>query len=446
MARFEPTTDPFKADASPTKAFFVDIITKDIKLDDAIQDLVDNCVDGAKRLRPGEAADYDGLWVKLQVYADLFEISDNCGGIPLDVARHYAFKFGRARGFKSTSHSVGQFGVGMKRALFKMGKHFVVSSTEPESSYRIDVDVPTWSNDDENWDFDIQDLIEGPSLPEELGTTLRIPTLEEDVSESFDEAFVKALRHDIRSKQQHAMRLGLQIFLNDELIIPTEWQLKEGYGIAPAMQRYDDDLGGESLLHTRIYAGVGDSSRVHAGWYIFCNGRCILEANQDAVTGWNQVTEQGVNIPKYHGQFARFRGYAFLDAEDASILPWNTTKTGLDQETAAYRRLLSRLIEATRPVINFLNLVDNEKDLEEQDKVLTSALQQARSYPLERLTQRPAFTFTPPPPRGPTMARISYQKPRAEVDALMRAMSVQYPKHVGEQSFDLAYDSLVEEG
>lgn len=43
-----------KIDASPTKSFFVYIIIKDIALDKAILDLIDNCVDGAKRLRPDE--------------------------------------------------------------------------------------------------------------------------------------------------------------------------------------------------------------------------------------------------------------------------------------------------------------------------------------------------------------------------------------------------------
>lgn len=36
----------------PTKELFVDVLTRDISLDDAVLDLVDNCIDGAKRLHP----------------------------------------------------------------------------------------------------------------------------------------------------------------------------------------------------------------------------------------------------------------------------------------------------------------------------------------------------------------------------------------------------------
>lgn len=40
-----------KAQASPTKQFFVSMLTRDISLDDAILDLIDNCLDGAMRYR-----------------------------------------------------------------------------------------------------------------------------------------------------------------------------------------------------------------------------------------------------------------------------------------------------------------------------------------------------------------------------------------------------------
>lgn len=448
MAQLVPTdeSDLTKVDASPTKAFFVEIITKDIQLDEAIQDLVDNCVDGAKRLRPGPDADYDGLTVTLEVGPDGFRIEDNCGGIPLDIARKYAFKFGRAKGFQRTSHSVGQFGVGMKRALFKMGDRFSVASVEPACSFRVDVDVTAWADDDSNWDFDIKDLVQGPHAVKTTGTRIAVDGLDPAVASTFgQEAFVRKLRHDIRVVQQHPMRQGLSISLNGEAIIPTRWQLKEGEGIAPAYRRFEDDLGANSPLVTRLYAGVGDSSRAHAGWYVFCNGRCILAADQEATTGWSEVTEDGVNVPKYHGQFARFRGYAFLNSEDSSILPWNTTKTGLDLESDAYRRLRGRLIEITRPVIDFLNSLDAEKDLEDTNKVLSLAISKAPAVALEKIAERPAFSYTSVLKRGPSLVRISYQRPQADVDKLKEAIGAQSNKDLGEKSFNYAFSNLVED-
>ena len=40
-----------KVYANPTKKFFVEMLTRDIDLIDAIMDLVDNCIDGVHRQR-----------------------------------------------------------------------------------------------------------------------------------------------------------------------------------------------------------------------------------------------------------------------------------------------------------------------------------------------------------------------------------------------------------
>src|SRR5207244_2519970 len=84
-----------KADASPTKQFFVSMLTRDITLADAILDLVDNCLDGAMRLADGKYVNYAKHFVRIALTNDYFLIEDNCGGIPRAVAKNYAFKMGR---------------------------------------------------------------------------------------------------------------------------------------------------------------------------------------------------------------------------------------------------------------------------------------------------------------------------------------------------------------
>jgi len=447
MAAMQPFDegDQTKVDASPTKAFFVDIITRDIPLDKAIQDLVDNCIDGAKRLRPGPDDSYEGLWVRLEVSENEFKISDNCGGIPLETARKHAFKFGRSKEFQSTPFSVGQFGVGMKRALFKMGDHFKVTSVEPNSRFDVEVNVPHWS-EQPSWDFHLSDLVESENQIDATGTIIQVTSLHRGVANTFRlDAFKTNLRNQVRVVQQHFMRKGLQIFFGDEALISSEWQLSTGEGIEPSFRRYEDDLGGAGPLRTRLYAGIGSSSSAHAGWYVFCNGRCILEADQSAKTGWSEATDDGVTAPKYHGQFARFRGYAFLDCEDASILPWNTTKTDLDFDSDAYRRLRGRLIEAMRPVIDFLNELDGEKDFAAEDRDLSQAVSRTTSVPLERLPERAAFSYRPPVKRGPALTTISYKRAQPEVDALKAALKANSNKDLGEKSFNYTYENLVEE-
>src|SRR5437870_1007731 len=96
-------------DAAPTKDFFISMLVKDIQLVRAIADLVDNSADGARRLK-GDGP-YDGLTVRIEARPDVFRIQDNCGGISIDLARKYAFRFGRPADMPPLKHSVGQFGV-----------------------------------------------------------------------------------------------------------------------------------------------------------------------------------------------------------------------------------------------------------------------------------------------------------------------------------------------
>src|SRR5665213_730074 len=108
----QPELHPDEIDAAPTKALFVDMLTRDIDIDHAVLDLIDNCIDGARNLRPGANANLAGLEIRISLDADDFTIVDNCGGISPEVARSYAFRFGRPANAPGTPHSIGRFGVG----------------------------------------------------------------------------------------------------------------------------------------------------------------------------------------------------------------------------------------------------------------------------------------------------------------------------------------------
>src|SRR5690554_1670357 len=87
------TDDDLSVDAEPERSLFVEMLTRDIELIPAIMDLLDNSIDGA-RAHTDESTLASEFWVELQVSADKFEVRDNCGGIDLDIARQYAFRFG----------------------------------------------------------------------------------------------------------------------------------------------------------------------------------------------------------------------------------------------------------------------------------------------------------------------------------------------------------------
>jgi len=135
---------------SPSKELFITMLTRDITLIDAISDLIDNCVDGAIKLKGRNK--FKGLEVNITLSENCFKIQDNCGGIDKKLAQMYAFRFGRPLNATQIDYSVGQFGIGMKRALFKMGDKFEVKSVSEKTSFTIGIDVNKWSKD-KSWDF-----------------------------------------------------------------------------------------------------------------------------------------------------------------------------------------------------------------------------------------------------------------------------------------------------
>ena len=113
-------------EGNPTKKFFIEMITRDISIEDAIIDLLDNSIDGANRINQN---DYSNLYIDLTVNGNEFIIRDNCGGFSLETAQKYAFRFGRPDNApRMHNNTVGRFGIGMKRSLFKIGKIFDVET------------------------------------------------------------------------------------------------------------------------------------------------------------------------------------------------------------------------------------------------------------------------------------------------------------------------------
>ena len=123
------------ANAYPKKRFFIEMFTRDIPLVDCVLDLIDNCFDGLARTsrlqmhtvsdnifkKKGAATPSKSERPHIRVVFDdkQFLISDNCGGIDYQYALDDVFNFGHST--ERSNEYLGVYGVGMKRALFKMG-------------------------------------------------------------------------------------------------------------------------------------------------------------------------------------------------------------------------------------------------------------------------------------------------------------------------------------
>ena len=433
-----------RIDASPTKEFFISVLVRDIKLIDAVKDLIDNCVDGARRLRPD--GDLAGLYVRVSIDAGHFMIVDNCGGISAKDARDYVFRFGRPERVAMTEGSIGRFGVGMKRALFKIGNDFKISSISRDSKFELSVNIDAWKRlRDERgadlWEFKFDTLEEGLSNDAaDTSTRLEVLSLHAAIAAEFgDPTFLNALKAGLEEVHAQSMDSGLDIEVNGSAIRHKLATLLQSSDLKPMMVEkiFPKHPGGDenaSDVKVSIYAGLGESRLTDAGWYVICNGRQVLRADKSKITGWDKSTG-GARTPRAHNQFSRFRGYVFFESNDAEALPWNTTKSGINTESSVYRWALTDMSIAMRQVIDFLNELDSELDTESTQ--LSEMVSKARPVRLNTVIPSAVFytkQVEAKPPKD-SLKRISFKRPADEVEFAKEFFDVTSASVAGEQAF-----------
>ncbi|WCT56770.1 ATP-binding protein [Paenibacillus kyungheensis] len=339
-------------DASPSKDFFITMLTRDIPVVSAITELVDNSIDGAtKLLRETNSENYEGYQIDLLFDKDQFSIKDNCGGISVKTAKEYAFRFGRPEQYTDNEiQSIGRFGVGMKRALFRLGDFFQIHSISRESSFNFSVDVKEWRKDPE-WKFSFKETNININNPLEItGTEVIVKSLHNE--EQFDlPSFEKQLIEEIKSKVGRKLDKGLKININGAKIKNDIFEIIDNEIIKPA---YFEKV--YQNVNIKIIVGLGKREPSRSGWYIFCNDRLILAADKSFITGW------GDNHSLYHNDVAWFRGYVFFESTDALLLPWTTTKTGIDVENDAFRFARTQMMIMMKSLTKYLRDVASQSE------------------------------------------------------------------------------------
>jgi len=360
-----------KASAYPAKRFFVDMLTRDIELQDAILDLLDNCVDGAMRRNKGKKFNsdrpYQGstAWIKFD--GKKFSIKDNCGGIPREIAETYAFRMGRADHDRDPDlPTVGVYGIGMKRAIFKMGRAATITSqTEDDEGFVVSIDKDWLENDDE-WDLPISESFDALDRP---GTIIEVTELRDGISRllSNDTDFQKELEKSISAYYGYIIEKGFTVKLNGKEIVPVQVSLladkmafDKKEGITPYFYKLEKD-GVSVELAVGIYRDLptdteedealsGRPSTEKAGWTIVCNDRVVLYADKSRITGWGEA-----GVPSYHTQFVSIAGILIFRCNDPSLLPITTTKRGIDGNSEIYLGVKEYMREGLKLFTDFTN-------------------------------------------------------------------------------------------
>lgn len=304
-----------KVDASPTRDFIISTITKDIRIQAAIFDLIDNSINAAEvTANPKRLQNY---YVSLKINSLFIEIADNCGGISKDKVLGDALKIGSSLEYK------GGHGVGIKRAFLKFGKNIELISNRSDYSCRVVIDVDKWGIEN-NWDIDVENA---PfKKDEQQGFTIRVKGLYDEIKRNFAKtSFVNNLIDEISVRYRYKLQAGFKIIINGKTVNASP---VEGDKVGESPYYSINGM----VVKIMLYNNVDTKSN---GWDIIINGRVVIERDKSEKTLWRK------RLIRPGRSYEKFVGEVLIEGENIKQLPIWSTKDGIDINSKAYEDILS---------------------------------------------------------------------------------------------------------
>lgn len=422
-----------QADAFPEKSLFLEMFTRDLRLEDCILDLVDNSIDGliksrgidvSEALIPVASSESEETIepspppanINITCNSRMFKIEDNCGGISVEDATKEVFKFGHSK--DARPGQLGVYGIGLKRAIFKIGKLITIVSKTVEDGFRMNIDVPNWS-DNTSWNLPFE-VTEGTGDLTEAGTSITIKSFSPEIAGRFNSGtFETNLKGMIARTYSLFLRKFVIVTFNGSEIEPNFAPLGSSDQANVAKEEFQD-----RDVKVTIYVGLsardsdGRWKAADAGWYIACNGRLVVTADKDERTGWG-----GGGMPTFVPKYRGFIGLVFFYSTNPLSLPWTTTKQGINQESLVFQRTRTRMAILGRPVLSFLDDMysSSQDDIEKESQRLVAA--SVRPKDIRDLTNEPQvrFSTTARPPEE-VSHRVQYNAKQVELNRVRKAL------------------------
>jgi Histidine kinase-, DNA gyrase B-, and HSP90-like ATPase len=432
-----------QANAFPRKHFFLEMFTRDISLEDCVLDLIDNSIDALVKTHQidiasaifkqnGSRPNASSLpFVRVSFSPTELRIEDNCGGIGFDEAQTDVFNFGH--GPEPVKGQLGAYGIGLKRAIFKIGNDFRIESHALDDGFSAHLpDVRGWSEVDatlEDWTIPIKRAAASTS-EKTAGTVIRIRGLRNEVRMRInDGALPGRLQTLIAQTYAFFLERHVRVYLNSKVVEPLEVPIGESKDITPGHDDFEE--GG---VRVRLFASLSSQPKAEAaGWYVLCNGRVVVHADKTELTGWSAA------LPQFHTKFVRFLGLAFFQSKNPLLLPWTTTKRGLNRESGIFQKARNRMAGLSLPILKFLSsMYPSELSEEPKERRVADTIHAAD---LRRVASKPVSTFKVKMPAATLQARtvrIQYDAFRADVERIKRHLRKpsMAANRVGKHTFD----------
>ena len=418
-------TEVFHADASPEKRLFISLLTRDIPLVAAFLDLIDNSINAAlepfaRRLETADGyveifKDIDfkpNTNIKLTISTGEIEIVDTAPGISAESARLHVFKFGRSQNEENESDRLSVYGLGLKRAFFKLGKRVIIKSEHVDGGFELDLDVEKWSIDTSTpWKFDL--ISRDPVASEKCGTWIKVLDLyPETIKRISDGVFEGQLKKNIGRTYAYFLAKFVRIYVNGEQIFPTNLRV----GSNNATDRFE-----VNEVFCTITAGLGtpEAGKYRdkgSGWFVFCNGRTVISADKSSLTGWDNN-----GLPIFQPKHRPFLGTVFFVSTHADRLPWDTTKSGINEDSEIWQIAKRLMVTVGRPITAFLDSRYTDEGTEIAQKELTKVAEERVDAMAASVAQQKTFKL-PQQPKNTTL-RIQYDAKIKDVRSITEYLS-----------------------
>jgi len=336
--------------ADPSKKFFIEMLTRDISLIDGILDLIDNSVDSIikdSNFNPmkglfDSTASLEKYKISINFNSKSFTIIDNSIGVTKRDAENKVFKFGFEQA-DNKGAGLSVYGIGMKRSFLKIGKKISFQSRNNKETIDVKINVLGWLRRTK-WDFsgDIS------NASRTTGTTIQVSDLYDNVKSNFkDPTFRKRLLDKINATYGIFLLNKLKIEVNNEKAVPIMPKIARTKKIKPSISSFTIDE-----VKVKIIAGIThEDSKSLNGWYIFCNGRLILGGDTTEKTGWGNTN---LKLRQFHPSINRFVGFVYFESTKVSLLPWTTTKDGVNFNSRIYQHALGEMVKIAQPIVSYL--------------------------------------------------------------------------------------------
>lgn len=331
--------------------YLEDTLTTDITVLESIFDLIDNSIDAARdHILKGDLGvdkyglpkDYANYKIHLRLGLKSICIRDNCLGINQKTLSERAFKIAESSNHK---YGIGQYGLGLKRALLKFGSRFSMSTDDGLFSYKM-----SFSNKDLSSSSGINAIEYRTS---NIRKTLFVASdLKPDVAFELeyepwlDNALrMLAIRYAIyiekglkisvscpHHKRYASISGSLPNIRKSSKLTPTNTSfLKDGVKVFIESGIHSEYIfpneKGHSLTKNR------DITEEY-GLYFICNDRVIVAHSTEKEHGWKT---------KWHSEYNGFVCVVRFVSEDPRKMPWNTLKTALRTDGRLFMETRNKL-------------------------------------------------------------------------------------------------------